>query len=315
MRRKLDTIIGRGRRLIAATSAVPGPSFVAHRDALQRVRVQGHVFGARDPVFDVNSKVDAAAWADRMGVRRAAVYAEVTDVADLPWQTLPSRFVLKPVRGAASRGVLLLQRRDGVLQELRTEHALTEGDITTQLRALAESGQVSRELVVEELVEDPRRPGRGPIDWKFTTFFGRVGLAEAKISSAGGAVWCGFDEYWRTVGRRYAGNRLNIDESIPPPVHADELMDLAKRISASIPRPFVRVDLYDSAEGPVFGEITPEPGGPPHFRRDIDHRLGELWEEAEGRLLARAAHDGSISPADAPLLGSALLPLPSADTR
>ncbi|MEJ5866173.1 ATP-grasp fold amidoligase family protein [Pseudokineococcus sp. 5B2Z-1] len=261
----------------------------------------------RDPVFDVNSKTDSAAWADRMGVRRPAVHARVPRAQDLPWAELPERFVVKPVHGAASRGVHLLERRGAALVDVRDGASLTEDAVVERLSGLAADGLVSAETLVEELVLDPLFPGAAPADWKFTTFFGDVGLIEGKVGTSGGPRWRAFDDAWRPVGPGYAFNR-SWDESIRPPLHADDLLTLARRISAAVPRPFVRVDLYDSLEGPVFGEITPEPGGPGAYRPDLDRRLGEAWEAAEGRLLARAARAGWLDPADHPLPGSAVEP-------
>lgn len=284
------------------------PSFFFKRAELRRIREIGHELGVRDPVFDVNSKTDSRAWADRLGIRRAAVLAEVADADAVPWETLPRQLVVKPVRGAGSRGVHLLRREAGAYRHLQTGAVLTVDDITAALRDLADRGTISRELVVEELVEDPRRPGQGPVDWKLSTFFGRIGVVEAKVTDPGREpVWKVFDEQWRDLGRGHRHHHP-LDPSIQPPVHRDEVLDLARRISACVPRPFVRIDLYDSADGPVFGEITPEPGGPPGgFRPDLDRSMGRLWEEAEARLMARSAAAGIIAPADAPLAESALV--------
>ncbi|WP_298992206.1 ATP-grasp fold amidoligase family protein [uncultured Pseudokineococcus sp.] len=287
----------------------PTPSFRAKREELRRVRALGHDLGRRDPVFDVNGKLDAHAWADRLGVRHATLLAQVPEAGQLPWSTFPEVFVIKPVRGAASDGVHMLRREGRHLRSLKLDQQLTEQDVTENLRALSATGRISSDLLVEEMVVDPRRAHEGPVDWKFSTFFGEVGLVEAKVSVAGGKPrWKLFDENWDDLGDGWVDHHVLAD-GLQPPVHAAELMETARRISASVPRPFLRVDLYDSVDGPVFGEITPAPGGPRGFRRDIDHKLGRLWEEADARLLVRAVDSGLISPADAPLPESALRPM------
>jgi len=290
-----------------AWSAPPvRPSYLAKRSALRRVRVLGHELGQRDPVFDVNGKLDARAWADQLGVRQAGLLAHVQAAADLPWSSLPERFVIKPVRGAGSRGVHLIGRDGDSYRDLRRGESVTAEEVVEDLRALASKGTISSDLLVEELVADPSRPGAGPVDWKFSTFFGEVGVVEAKVSSADGEPqWKLFDADWIDLGDGWVDDHAPAT-SLAPPLHAAELMDLARRISACVPRPFLRVDLYDSEEGPVFGEVTPEPGGPVGFRRDVDELLGGLWEEAEARLMVRAADAGVISPVDAPLPESAL---------
>lgn len=282
------------------------PSYLAKREELRRVRRLGHELGVRDPVFDVNSKLESRAWAERLEVRHAALLARAEGAPQLPWSSLPERFVVKPVRGAGSSGVHLLRRDGDQLHDLRADVPTTVGAVVEDLARLAADGKISSDLLVEELVLDPQRPHGGPVDWKFSTFFGRVGVVEAKVAGPDGEPrWRLYDAGWQDLGNGWLDAHVLAD-GLQPPAHPDELLEMARRISASVPRPFVRIDLYDSEDGPVFGEITPEPGGPEGFRPDVDEMLGRLWEEAEARLMVRGATAGLLSPADAPLPESAL---------
>ncbi len=292
-----------------------GPSFSAKYAESRRVHgTAQREFGVTDPVWSVNTKRDAAAWVDTLGVRRPQVHGEFQDVRDVAWTELPDRVVVKPDHGAGGQGVHLLERDSGGWRDVLHGRVLSEADVCARLQGLADRGVVSRAVVAEQMVDDPQRPGRAPVDWKFYTFFGTVGLvlARAPRLDAAGAFrpgWRMFDGAWADLGEVYAGHLR--DPGLAPPAHAAELTALAQRLSAAIPRPFLRVDLYDDRDGAVFGELTPQPGGEQRFRRDVDRRLGELWETSEARVFARAVAAGVFSPSSGPLPESALL-LPGA---
>lgn len=286
------------------------PSFARKHAERQRVRRAASSVGCTEPVWSINAKQDAYRWVDEMGVRRPALLADVDSVDELDWEALPTRFVLKPNTGAGGHGVLLLERHASGYRDVLRSSLRSRGDVADELRVLAQRGAVSRRLLVEEMVEDPQRPGQAPVDWKVYTFFGSVGMVLARspgIDRQGRQhpQWRVFDASWRDLGDVYAGHPPTA--TIPVPVHARELVELAARLSAAVPRPFLRVDLYDDVAGPVFGEITPEPGGRQRLRRDVDRALGELWENAEARLMLRAAAAGVLDPASEPLPESALV--------
>jgi len=273
------------------------PSYTRQREQLARVRRASKDNGARDPVFDINGKANSQQWAEDLGVRTARILQLVDSIESVPWETLPERFVIKPDRGVSGNGVYLLRRSGDAFVDARSGARMTVSDLTSRLRRLSAAGTISTGLVVEEMVLDPANPDGPPVDWKVVTFFGRIGLIFGKRAQPGARAktrW--FDEDWNDVGRAAHGPAWR-DPSIRPPKHAEEMLQLASRISACVPTPHLRVDLYEDATGPVFGEITPQPGGPVAYRRDVDVRLGAMWEEAQGRLMVRAARAGELTPA------------------
>jgi hypothetical protein len=275
------------------------------------VRGIGHEFGTSHPVWDINGKHNAHQWAGHLGVRRPCLVGSYTDVAAVPWGSLPDRVILKPETGAGGAGVYLLERRGDQWHDLLAGRHTSLEHVSKSLHALARSGKVSDRIIVEEAVKDPRRPEAAPVDWKFYTFFGHVAIVLARAPTPdlrGGpprALWRVFDEHWTDLGAD-AYNGHEYDASIEPPLAGQALVAVAAEISAAVPRPFLRVDLYEDEKGPVFGEITPEPGGRQRFRRDIDRRLGACWEEAEARLVVRSVRAGALTPATEALPESAL---------
>jgi len=90
------------------------------------------------------------------------------------------------------------------------------------------------------------------------------------------------------------------DESLPPPEDPAALSALASSVSAALPAPFCRVDLYETTRGPVVGELTPEPGGYYLFDSAVDLYLGLAYELAEWSLSAVSASAVSAQPAEQP---------------
>ena len=299
----MPTVLQRVRRRLvheyrsAWTHRPHSPSFAYKTREMQRIRARMRELGTKDPAYLIDAKDDAHEWARAMDFRVPRIHATLPSIDAVDWERLPDEVVLKPARGTIGEGVHLLCRDGPRWHELSSRRSLSPDDVVAGYRRLEDDGSVSREVVLEELVVDPRCPDDPPLDYKVMTFYGVVGLIEVKRRLPGdahGAAWKVFDPSWRSLANPF--NDYETDESIAPPVHADGILDLAARVSAAVPRPCLRVDLYEDAEGPLLGEVTPEPGGDLVIRRDVDAHLGRLWEEAESRLRVRFARDGVLTP-------------------
>jgi hypothetical protein len=68
------------------------------------------------------------------------------------------------------------------------------------------------------------------------------------------------------------------DKSLPAPKHGAAIIEMSERLASHIDSPFIRIDLYEDVDGPVFGEIDPHPsGGARLFNDEWERRLGSLW--------------------------------------
>ena len=302
MSRRLTPLVWRARARALGVGPA-GPSYATKLAAARRVSRRATEIGTPDPVWAINDKADAYAWVDGLGVRRPALLGEYPRCSAVDWTSVPDRFVLKPARGAGANGVHLLERRSDAWYDRRSGRTVTPEEVCRTMQVLVDRGTVSDEVILEQMVNDSRRPDQPPVDYKVHTFYGQVAvvLARAPQTSPGEEPRTGtkaFDSGWQDLGPDVVPGLQ--DRAIAPPRHADELLAMAAHISAAVPRPFLRVDLYDDDDGPMFGEITPFPGGPHKYRRDIDRLMGECWEDAEARLLVRAAQAGLLDPATAP---------------
>lgn len=80
-------------------------------------------------------------------------------------------------------------------------------------------------------------------------------------------------------------NGLNYDHSIDAPQHLPELVEAARHLSRAVGMPFMRVDMYSTAAGPVLGELTAVPSaGVQSYATRHDRAMGKAWVEAQARL-------------------------------
>ena len=133
---------------------------------------------------------------------------------------------------------------------------------------------IPRQLLVEPLIGD------GPLnDYKFFVFGGRVHYAQVDSRRFTDHRRTFFSPSWEPQSFRLRFE-CEIDQ-LPRPTHLQEMIEVAERLGAGFD--FVRVDLYDLPEGPLFGELTFTPGAgfDPFHPPEYDQRLGDLWAAAQ----------------------------------
>ena len=133
---------------------------------------------------------------------------------------------------------------------------------------------IPRQLLVEPLV------GNGPLnDYKFFVFGGRVHYIQVDSRRFTDHRRTFFSPSWEPQPFRLRFER-DPDE-LPRPAHLQEMIEVAERLGAGFD--FVRVDLYDLPDRPLFGEMTFTPGAgcDPFHPPEYDLRLGELWAAAQ----------------------------------
>ena len=134
---------------------------------------------------------------------------------------------------------------------------------------------IARGLLVEPFVGDGSAL---PIDYKLYVFHGRVAFIQVHISREHRHRWMLFDCDW---------NRVSSPTSDPDPCRPTSLalmIDGAETLAHGFD--FVRIDLYEVADQPRFGEMTFYPGSglDPFDPPELDKILGALW--LEGRVPA-----------------------------
>lgn len=252
--------------------------------------------GVVHPLWDIEDKLKGYCFADRHGIDRPVVYGIYDAVEEVPWQSLPERFVLKPRQGASNRGVLALQRvDDGTYWDVMLGRSWTGTEIEQSLIGMRETGRVSSTVFAEELLRDPHREGHVPMDWKLMCFEGSVGLVLQKDlgGSAIPADWRFkfWDREFSSLGPVKYPDRC--DPHLPPPSDGPGLIALAEHAAGLTGLPLVRIDLFECERGIVLGEFSPLPGHDQVFTTAADADLGDVWERAEAAVLAQRIRSGA----------------------
>lgn len=149
-------------------------------------------------------------------------------------------------------------------------------------------GEIPRGLLIEPLI------GCGeqlPVDYKFFVFGGRVEFVQVHLGRGGRHRWVVLDRAWR---------RVSADDGKPVPPRPQSLAQMVAGAEA-LSRGFdhVRVDLYELAGAPVFGEMTFYPGSGvlPIRPLALDRRMGRAWlaARADGARAGDGCAIGSTS--------------------
>lgn len=270
---------------VAATNQGSPPSFRRHLLDLRRGTRQLSTLdrGARHPLRRIPRKLRNYRLASSHLVSVPNVLGVWGDLDELDLRGMPEAFVLKSDRGAGGRGVLPLRRvDDGSFQMVGGVQTFTQDEIIEYLRHRSLGGP----FFAEEILVQPGG-GELPEDIKFYMFYGEVGHVMLRRmpqhADLRQARFRFLDEAGVDLADDVAPER-RIDTTIQPPEHLSDYLDIARHLSRAVALPFVRVDLYDTTRGPVFGELTRGPGGKQLFREDHDRHLGRLWDLAQFRL-------------------------------
>lgn len=185
--------------------------------------------------------------------------------------------VIKPKEAHSSRGVLSLKRVDDITFEcLQLRCRLRLVDILERLYQEMREHQFPNHWQLEELLLPPSGLLRPVDDFKFYAFRGRVGLILQVARQPEGQYYRWYDRDWHPVETgKYADA---VDPALLPPRHPEALLNVAERVSAVLPTPFCRIDLYEARQGPVLGELTPVPGTYHAFGERADLYLGAMFE-------------------------------------
>lgn len=227
------------------------------------------------------------------GIATPQILQVQDDPADLDLRRLDeSAAVLKADSGHSAHAVFLLERTAEGWQTLDGRHRLTGGrlpeDMASHLR------RFRGPYFLEELLDVPDQGDAAlpavpvPDDVKVYTAYGEVlQILLMRPESSG-------DTARGRFSRRYLDHRchdlgevaefVQHDPDIPLPDHLDEIIGQARTLSLASGLSFVRVDMFSTARGPVFGELTPRPGGKHRYREDHDTFLVESWLRAARRL-------------------------------
>jgi len=192
---------------------------------------------------------------------------------EIPFEDLPNAFVIRPTAGTRAEGVYAM--KDGV--DLMTGRTKTPEDLRRELRAWVRKRPRRELILVEEFLRTPEGETRFPVEYKFYVFGDAIGLISAVSRDSERRDWACFREDWSRFDQPMFKSKESVD-SFGRPDSLENLCEAARKLGRSFGS-FVRVDLYETNRGVVFGEFGATPGEGRGFSAHGDRYLGELWHE------------------------------------
>lgn len=194
-----------------------------------------------------------------------------------------SRLVVKPTdmaTGYGSKGVYIIYGPEDIFDLGRFEQLCGFDDFARRIAEWEPPGWSVEPFLPS--THDERCPAH---DLKFYSFYGRIGLVlEARRHREICHCWWTADGQRAKDGQR-AENGCYRKRLFSGEGFSDLEKEWAIKLSSEIPAPFMRIDILRSSQGSFFGEFTPRPGAFEYFRHCLDKWMGELYLDAQDRLL------------------------------
>jgi hypothetical protein len=303
---KLKRRVTRLEQQLGGGEQLTRPSFRARIHEERRLKALRLELGVPSTSVIRHGKFSAYEFARSHGFDIPDQYGQWDDPADITWNELPDLVVIKSAHSTASRGVFPLRRTEEGWEVITRNEVMTTDELTATLAELVDTRGARPPFAAEEFLDPDASGRRLPLDIRALTFYGEVPLVALRRQVEHGNKQT---TSWRYVDRHGADlldqhPSLVVDQTIPVPTALDELCETASRLSVAMRAPFSRIDMYRIGDRCVFGEVTPRPGGPQWFGREVDVWLGEAWERAIVRLARDVANGMSPEPEFGPARGT-----------
>lgn len=189
------------------------------------------------------------------------LYGVYDTVEEIPWDTLPDKFVIKWNFGCGQnlicrdKNKLNIKEAKKLLEDWYKIH-----DTFYLPYSEIQYKGINPKIICERFIESEN--GALPVDYKFYCFNGKahcVLVCTGRDTDGHGAKYYFFDRNWNLLRYNKTGKSVPRDFILPKPQGIDKLFEYADKLTK--PFPFVRADFYLESGRPIFGELTFTPGG------------------------------------------------------
>jgi hypothetical protein len=221
----------------------------------------------------LSNKWNGREFARKHGCRVPTLYWYGRRVARLPFDALPSRYVIKSAFGKSGERVHVMRGDTDALHRV----SYTAAELRTHL--VESYGRVSLvPLLVEEFVGGEGAPGLAT-DYKCHMFGDVVGAIDVVHKSSAKVLTCTFyTAAWSVFDYPFTTPAYPAGEYELPPSCLDEMLRHARTLGVAYGT-YVRVDFYATDRGCVFGEFSTTPNNGNGFTEEADRYLEALWQK------------------------------------
>ena len=201
------------------------------------------------------------------------LYAVYDNPDDFTFEGLPDQFVVKTTNGCATN-ILIKDKNKANETEiksrmkrwLRYPYAYVTGQLFYK--------EISPRIIVEKYLYQEKDPQAPLTDYKFYCFNGEpkyCNLLSNREFNTHRVDKMIYDLDWNPIPTAFKpGTPIN---EVPRPKSLNEMIEIARDLSQGIP--YVRVDLYEINDKPLFGEMTFTPGFDLGYTEDFQMELGK----------------------------------------
>jgi hypothetical protein len=220
------------------------------------------------------------------GIYVPKILAFEDDFSQVKLDNLPNEFVLKPLGGNSNLGVFILKKVDGVFLDLIRNIRFSEDELAEEYAKHVNNPSVNSKILINEKINDNNDKYVIPRDYKFYCFYGKLMIIMQKDANNNNpekeVKYKYWNENWEDLGEIMP--IFSYDRRMEKPNSSRKLIEIVENLSSMIPLPFVRIDMFDSENGPAFGEFTFHPGTYKNYTLEWDQKLGQAYEDAEQRI-------------------------------
>ena len=193
--RRLPPVARRDRRITALQTRLAdmsegwseAPSFQGRLFASRRIREHEKELGARVPSVIAKGKFWVYDFVRSHDIDIPEQYGQWDDPADIPWQDLPDRVVIKSAFGSTSRGVFPLDRVPGGWHLATHDDPMSQEELLARIAWRVDKKRIRGPFGAEEFLA-PRLPGGLPLEIKTYAFYGDVPLISLSQSHEHGRM-------------------------------------------------------------------------------------------------------------------------------
>lgn len=256
--------------------------------------------------WSLNDKYKAYLFYKNNNLPCPELYTHISDtnLNNIDFDKLPKEFVIKPTVAHSANGVFMLRKTDdkNIFLNILTKSYISKQTLQNIYDKIYNDirWKNSWKIMVEEyLVAEHNNHDITIDDIKIFCFYDKIAFIWVKNLHDRTSAY--FDSEWKIIeknklfdivkAKSYKSSDDNVTNIVhkEPPVHAKEIVKIAKKTAMSTNLPFCRVDLFATNNGPVNGEVTLYPaingfipGNDPSV--EMDKYMGELWNEALKKL-------------------------------
>ena len=229
-------------------------------------------------------KVQGRYIAEQLGVPIPRTYAILDNAADIDFNRLPSKYVIKVNHWAACYGVLAIQEN----YDLVHKKAMTNEEIRAYIgkfmkkQFTMEKSQslIRRKILIEEFLYPENSADKLPTDYKCFVFGGKCHYIQVVRNRANGKVVHDFmTPAWKKVRPPMVDDYFQHGKDMPlRPKCLPDIIKRAELLGADFGE-FIRVDIFATTKGAIFGEFTVQPASGDYFSEYGNKQLTRLWDE------------------------------------